>query len=76
MGKNIPLPKVEAKWKERLKALDIYINGLGKDTEKSERNLLRRKIYDACKEADTTPSFYACDSPVGAEKQQQSWLIY
>ncbi|GIK60569.1 MAG: DEAD/DEAH box helicase family protein [Ignavibacteriota bacterium] len=67
-GQEYPSTKVEAKWKERLKALDIYINGLGKDTEKSERNLLRRKIYDACKEADTTPSFYACDSPVGTGK--------
>ena len=67
-GQEYPYTPVEVKWKERLKALDNYINNLGKDTEKSERNVLRRKIYDACREADTNPSFYACDSPVGTGK--------
>lgn len=67
-GQEYPFTKVEAKWQERLNALDKYINDLGKTNEKNERNLLRRKIYDACREADTTPSFYACDSPVGTGK--------
>ncbi|MDY0082253.1 MAG: hypothetical protein RBR74_03645 [Ignavibacteriaceae bacterium] len=67
-GQEYPFTKIKTKWEERLKALDIYINDLGKDTEQSERNILRRKIYNACKEADTTPSFYACDSPVGTGK--------
>jgi len=67
-GQEYPFTKVETKWQERLNALDKYINDLGKANEKNERNLLRRKIYEACREADSSPSFYACDSPVGTGK--------
>lgn len=60
--------EIETKWTERLKALDNYVNNLGQNSEKTPRNLLRRKIYDACREADTIPPFYSCDSPVGTGK--------
>lgn len=63
-----PFTEVETKWSERLKALDNYIDDLEQNSEKAQRNILRRRIYDACKEADTTPSFYSCDSPVGTGK--------
>jgi len=67
-GKEFPISKTEARWEERLQALDNYVEKLGKNNKQSERNVLRKKIYDSCKEADTNPSLYACDSPVGTGK--------
>ena len=62
---SYPLPK----WEERLKALDNYVTSLGENSKhQEERNHLRQQIYQSCREADTTPSFYACDSPVGTGK--------
>ena len=57
------------RWKERLDALDKYVKGLAKESHPhKERNQLRQQIYQSCRDADTTPSFYACDSPVGTGK--------
>ncbi|MEI6335737.1 MAG: CRISPR-associated endonuclease Cas3'', partial [Methylococcaceae bacterium] len=53
---------------ERLKALDIYVAGLAKDNSNELRTQLRNSVYEACKEASTEPSLYACDSPVGTGK--------
>lgn len=50
---------------ERAKALDRYVNGLGGN---NERAIDRRAVYEACRDADTQPSLYACDSPVGSGK--------
>lgn len=68
-GKEFPVTCLEPRWKERLDTLDRYVSGLAKDSDAvSERNQLRQKIYQACREADTTLSLYACDSPVGTGK--------
>ncbi|MHB9012619.1 MAG: DEAD/DEAH box helicase [Ignavibacteriaceae bacterium] len=67
-GKGFPIPNPLPKWKERLEALDKYVSGLTSANRQDERNRLRQKIYQSCREADTTPSFYACDSPVGTGK--------
>lgn len=67
-GNEYKVKKVKPRWKERLQALDNYIEEIGKQSEKSERNQLRKQIYNSCKEADTNPSLYACDSPVGTGK--------
>lgn len=58
--------------KERLVALDAYVSELaqkktGSEREK-ERAEARQALYAACHEADTAPSLYACDSPVGSGK--------
>ena len=53
---------------ERLTALDSYVAGLAKDNANALRTQLRNSVYDACKEASTEPSLYACDSPVGTGK--------
>lgn len=50
---------------ERAKALDRYVNGLGGN---NKRAIDRRAVYEACRDADTQPSLYACDSPVGSGK--------
>ncbi|NGZ07787.1 MAG: CRISPR-associated endonuclease Cas3'' [Nitrospira sp. LK70] len=51
----------------RLAALDGYVKALSFD--KSEpRTQLRGEIYQACRDASTALSIYACDSPVGTGK--------
>ncbi|MCL6097297.1 MAG: DEAD/DEAH box helicase family protein [Bacteroidetes bacterium] len=67
-GNEFNVPRKEPRWEERLFALDNYIEVLGKENKQSERNQLRKRIYDSCKEADTEPLFYGCDSPVGTGK--------
>jgi len=67
-GKEFPIKSIEPKWEERLKKLDEYIAELQKEFGKNKRSELRNKIYKACKETDTNPSLYACDSPVGTGK--------
>lgn len=67
-GKEYPVAKIESRWAERLHAMDNYVASLGHENKQSERNQLRKRIYDSCKEADTVSLFYACDSPVGTGK--------
>lgn len=67
-GKEFPISHPLPRWKERLIALDKYVSGLANANNQNERDSLRQKIYQSCREADTTPSFYACDSPVGTGK--------
>lgn len=52
---------------ERLKALDRYVGTLADDAE-DDRVKARQAVYAACRNADTAPSLYACDSPVGTGK--------
>lgn len=52
---------------ERLKALDRYVGTLANDKE-GDRVKARQAVYAACRNADTAPSLYACDSPVGTGK--------
>lgn len=49
---------------QRLKALDIYVESLGKNG----RNSVRREMYLKCSDADISSSIYSCDSPVGTGK--------
>lgn len=58
---DIPLLRAE----ERLAALDHYVSGLGGGDKRSQ---LRREMYSACRNADLTSNFTACDSPVGSGK--------
>lgn len=68
-GKEFPVTYPKLRWEERLKALDAYVNGLAKKSNpQDERSRLLQEIYQSCREADTRPSFYACDSPVGTGK--------
>ena len=50
---------------ERAKTLEHYVNGLGRENERATD---RRAVYETCRDADTQPSLYACDSPVGSGK--------
>jgi CRISPR-associated endonuclease/helicase Cas3 len=57
------------RWKARLKKLNEYVEGLQNKSDASkERKKQRQKTYETCRDADTQPSLYACDSPVGTGK--------
>jgi len=57
---------------KRLTALSTYVSELpcseGASERERERVETRRELYSACMAADTGPSIYACDSPVGSGK--------
>ena len=57
------LPQLCAK--ERLAALDRYVNKLGGGDARSG---LRRQMYEACRNAKIKGGFVTCDSPVGSGK--------
>lgn len=64
-----PLPPcVQLNAPERLAALDAYVTKLSKRDPGAPRTQLRQAIYQACRQADTYPSLYACDAPVGSGK--------
>lgn len=52
---------------ERLATLDRYVGNLS-DGSDDDRSKARQAVYAACRNADTAPSLYACDSPVGTGK--------
>ena len=58
----------ENRWEERLQALDAYVEHLFQQDASSERNQQRKKIYNACRNADVDSQIQACDSPVGTGK--------
>lgn len=52
---------------ERLSLLDNYVKQLAGGKSDS-RTKLRNAVYESCRTASTTPSLFACDSPVGTGK--------
>lgn len=66
--KVLPTSRPAPRWKERLVALDKYVQDLQSQEGEGERSSLLRDIYQSCRDADTGPSFYTCDSPVGTGK--------
>ena len=69
-GTEVRLDLSQRRWAERLQALDGYIAGLpGGETEREqERNDLRGRMYEACRNTSVSPAIRACDAPVGSGK--------
>ncbi|MCC7342895.1 MAG: CRISPR-associated endonuclease Cas3'' [Bryobacterales bacterium] len=61
MEADPPAPR----WKERLSALDSYVDQLPKE---AERSAYRSALYAACRSGDVSQAFHACGSPVGSGK--------
>lgn len=55
---------------ERLEALNRYVENLGGKGLQSERNLLRRQMYETCRDSEPGQKvrITTCDSPVGSGK--------
>ncbi|WP_192499350.1 CRISPR-associated helicase/endonuclease Cas3 [Skermanella pratensis] len=66
-SKREPLAPLEARWDERLRSPDRYVNQLGADQD-SDRNRHRRQFYDACRDSDVNSPVVACEGPVGLGK--------
>jgi len=67
---EIEVSKVQRRWKERLVALQQYVNKLPKGNTMRERhrNSLRKRLFEACYNAPIEPSIRVCDAPVGSGK--------
>jgi CRISPR-associated endonuclease/helicase Cas3 len=67
---EIETPQIEPRWKERLEALEQYVYGLdeGKTNRERNRNLLRKRMFEVCRDAPLDPSIRTCDAPVGSGK--------
>jgi CRISPR-associated endonuclease/helicase Cas3 len=64
-----PTPPLEPRWAERRRALDHYVAGLQEEGRgNAERNGLRQRIYEACRDVPPHSRVYACDSAVGTGK--------
>jgi len=56
------------RWQERLESLECYTDNLFKQDPTKTRNILRRDIFQGCKNAKVDEGIFACDSPVGTGK--------
>jgi CRISPR-associated endonuclease/helicase Cas3 len=64
-----PFASAEQRWGERRRALDCYVAKLQKEARGDPaRNLLRQRIYEACRDSTQEAPICACDSAVGTGK--------
>lgn len=60
---------VSRRWEDRLEKLNEYVQYLqNKSGVSEERKVQRQNTFENCRDADTQPSLYSCDSPVGTGK--------
>lgn len=57
-------------WAKRLASLESYVNGLPTGHTQSERhrNALRRRLFEVCRDAPSSPEIWCCEAPVGSGK--------
>ncbi|MDM7999334.1 MAG: CRISPR-associated protein [Dehalococcoidia bacterium] len=69
-GAESEIPVVQTRWNERLAALERYVGSLpgGSTPAEQERNQLRQRLFQACREASIEPRIRTCDAPVGTGK--------
>lgn len=69
-GAEVETAGIETRWEERLAALQRYVDGLpeGQSEREKRRNLLRKKMFAASRNAQLCPSIRICDAPVGSGK--------
>jgi CRISPR-associated endonuclease/helicase Cas3 len=62
-------PTIEPRWAERRAALELYVAGLQRNGRGDPgRNLLRQRVYEACRDSELEDRICACDSGVGTGK--------
>jgi len=69
-GNEVEIPEIEPRWKDRLLALQRYVDQLpGGNTERERhRNRLRKRLFEACRDARLDLPIRTCDAPVGSGK--------
>lgn len=69
-GDEVETRAVKTRWKERLAALQRYVDSLpeGDSLSEKERNSLRKRMFEVCRDASVEPRIRTCDAPVGTGK--------
>lgn len=69
-SKEVEILENQPRWKERLDALQRYVDGLPKGSTEREqkRNHLRKRLFEACRNTSLEPPIRTCDAPVGSGK--------
>lgn len=69
-GNEVVTPKIKPRWAERLIALEQYVDQLpvGNLDREQYRNCLRKRLFEACRDASIEPPIRTCDAPVGSGK--------
>jgi len=69
-GNEVEIPDIEPRWKDRFLALRRYVDKLpaGNTKREQNRNLLRKRLFDACRDAPLDLPIRTCDAPVGSGK--------
>ena len=69
-GEEAKTQKIEPRWRERVAALQRYVDGLpeGDKQRERDRNRLRKLLFEVCRDASLEPPIRTCDAPVGTGK--------
>ncbi len=67
---EVEIPEIQPRWKERLEALQRYVDRLpqGHTDPERNRNQMRKRLFEACRDAWLDPRIRTCDAPVGTGK--------
>lgn len=69
-GNEVEIPEIEPRWKDRFLALQRYVDQLpeGNTEREQHRNRLRKRLFEACRDAPLNLPIRTCDAPVGSGK--------
>jgi CRISPR-associated endonuclease/helicase Cas3 len=69
-GNEVEVTEIKPRWKERLAALQRYVDGLpvGRTEREQHRNRLRKRLFESCRDAPLDPLIRTCDAAVGSGK--------
>jgi len=69
-GNEVEMSVAEPRWTERAEALQRYVDRLpqGQAGRERDRNALRQRLYETCRDADVEPRIRSCDAAVGSGK--------
>lgn len=69
-GNEVEIPEIEPRWKDRFLALQRYVDQLpeGNTEREQHRNRLRKRLFEACRDAPLDLPIRTCDAPVGSGK--------
>jgi CRISPR-associated endonuclease/helicase Cas3 len=69
-GNEVEIPEIKPRWQDRFLALQRYVDQLPAGTTEREqhRNHLRKRLFEACRDAPLGLPIRTCDAPVGSGK--------
>lgn len=69
-GNEVEIPEIKPRWKDRLLALQRYVDQLpeGNSEREQHRNRLRKRLFETCRDDRHDLPIRTCDAPVGSGK--------